>query len=730
MTLSRRGLFTAAAALTVAFTLPRQARASGKTVVGTEVDAYLAIAPDGTVTIYAGKVDLGTGARIALPQIVADELGASLSDIRLVEGDTDLTPDQGSTGGSTGIPIGGMQIRQAAATAREKLLALAAARLNLPTSSLTASEGAIHAPNASIPFATLLAGQDFALKLDPKAPLKSPANFRFIGRPLPRPDVPAKMTGTHTYVHDLRLPDMLHARIIRPPSPGAELTSLDDSALASIPNARTIRLNNFLAVLAPREHNAIRAAAALKPTWRELPDQPSSDSLYADIRATPQLRRETLSASADPAPILAASPRRLAATYQWPIQSHASMGPSCALADIRADSATIWTASQGTHRLRRTIATALNLPPESVRVIYTDGSGSYGTNGNDDAAIEAALLSRAAAAPVRVQWTRADEHGWDPKGPAHITDLQASLDASGNIEAWHSLTYLPANTPNLPGLPLLALDAAGIPQPQGITAGQLAGNADAPYAIPAAQADIAWLKTTPLRPSNLRAPGKIANVFAVESFLDELAAAAQADPLAYRLARMKHPRGAEVLRRVGEAMNWQPRPSPARTNAPILRGPILHGRGIAYVNYKQAENYIAMGMEIAITQSTGAIRIERVVCAHDCGLIINPDTVRAQVEGCILQTISRTLFEEVTFAQGRVTSTDWSTYPILTMPDVPKLDIILIDRPTERPLGAGEAAAAPVAAAIGNAIFDATGIRLRTVPLTPARMKAALTQGA
>ncbi len=719
MSLSRRTLLRTATGLTVAFALPRAARASTKTVVSAEVDAYLAIAPDGAVTIYAGKVDLGTGARIALPQIVADELGADIARIALVEGDTVLTPDQGGTGGSTGIPVGAMTIRQAAATAREKLLGLAAAKLALPADALEAIDGEIRprAGGAGVTFAALLAGADLDLKLDPKAKLKSPAEFRFIGKPLPRPDVRAKFTATHSYVQDHRVPGMLHGRVIRPPSQGAELLSVGET---EIPGARVIRIRNFLGVVAATEWNAIRAARDLKTTWREVQTKASSDTLYTDIRATPVIREERL--SGDGTPDFAAG-RVLRASYAWPVQSHGSMGPSCAVADIRADGGTIWSASQGTHRMRRLFAGFLGLEPSKLRVIYMDGSGSYGTNGNDDAAADAALLSRAAGAPVRVQWSRQDELGWDPKGPPHILDLTGALDAAGSLTAWESIAYLPMNTPGLPGIPLLAVDAAGLAQAQGRSAGLLAGNADPPYSIPAHRTLIRWLDDTPWRPSNLRAPGKIANVFAVESFTDELAAAAGIDPLQFRLARMKHPRGAEVLRRAGAAMDWQSRPSPQQ---PDSTAKTLRGRGIAYVHYKQAENFVAMAMQVAVDRSTGGIRVERVICAHDCGLMINPDTVRAQVEGCILQTLSRTLFEETTYTGGRVTSTDWASYPILTMPDVPKLDIILIDRPNERPLGAGEAAAAPVAAALANAVFDATGIRLRRAPLTPARLKAAM----
>ena len=413
------------------------------------------------------------------------------------------------------------------------------------------------------------------------------------------------------------------------------------------------------------------------------------------------------------------------ASYAWPIQSHASMGPSCAVADIRDSGGTVWTASQGTHRLRKTIARAARARCGEAPADLLDGSGSYGTNGNDDVAFEAALLSRELRRPVRVQWMREDEHGWDPKGPPQLLDLRATLDADGNIAAWETVAMVPANTPNLPSVPLLAAVAAGLDDGSGVVSGLTSLNADPPYAIANVRAEIKWLATTPLRPSNLRAPGKIGNVFAVESFFDEIAAAAGVDPLAYRLRQLREPRGREVLERVGAMMSWTPRAA-VKDRKIDTQAKTLSGRGIAYVHYKQAENFVAMGMDVIVEPSTGIVRVTRVACAHDCGLMINPDAVRAQVEGCILQTLSRTLFEEVTFDHAHVTSTDWASYPIITFPDVPQLDIALIDRRHERPLGAGEAAASPVAAALGNAVFDATGVRLRRVPFTPARVSAAL----
>jgi len=721
--IARRSLLQCAAGLVVAFSLPCSAAASGRTVDADRVDAYLAIGADGGVTVFAGKVDLGTGARAAIRQIVAEELGVAPERIRLIEGDTALTPDQGSTGGSTGIMVGGMQIRQAAATARARLIALAAARMQRPTSEFDTRQGAVivRGGAATVDFGTLIGSDVLDVPVDKAAVLRNPDTYTIVGTSYPRPDLPAKLTARHSFVQDHRVDGMWHARIVRPPAIGARLLDIDTTSIAQIPQARIVRLRDFLAVVAPREWDAVRALRAVKATWSDAATLPVSDTLFDVVRATPVARTETLRSVGDASGALAAAPHMVSATYAWPIQSHASMGPSCAVADISDGGGTVWTASQGTHRLRKTIAKLLALDVAKLRLIYLDGSGSYGTNGNDDVAFEAALLSRELRRPVRVQWMREDELGWDPKGPPQLLDLRGTLGTDGNIAAWETVAMVPANTPNLPSIPLLAAVAAGLDNGAGQSAGLTSLNADPPYAIANMRADIKWLATTPLRPANLRAPGKIGNVFAVESFVDELALAAGVDPLAYRLRQLRDPRGHEVLERVAAMMAWTPRTAPV-----VGSGEILQGRGIAYVHYKQAENHVAMGMEVAVERSTGVVRVLRVACAHDCGLMINPDAVHAQVEGCILQTLSRTLFEEVTFDRARVTSTDWASYPILTFPDVPHIDIALIDRRHERPLGAGEAATSTVAAALGNAVFDATGVRLRQVPFTPARVKAAL----
>jgi len=616
-----------------------------------------------------------------------------------------------------------MQIRQAAATARARLIALAAARMQRPTSEFDTRQGAVivRGGAATVDFGTLIGSDVLDVPVDKAAVLRNPDTYTIVGTSYPRPDLPAKLTARHSFVQDHRVDGMWHARIVRPPAIGARLLDIDTTSIAQIPQARIVRLRDFLAVVAPREWDAVRALRAVKATWSDAATLPVSDTLFDVVRATPVARTETLRSVGDASGALAAAPHMVSATYAWPIQSHASMGPSCAVADISDGGGTVWTASQGTHRLRKTIAKLLALDVAKLRLIYLDGSGSYGTNGNDDVAFEAALLSRELRRPVRVQWMREDELGWDPKGPPQLLDLRGTLGTDGNIAAWETVAMVPANTPNLPSIPLLAAVAAGLDNGAGQSAGLTSLNADPPYAIANMRADIKWLATTPLRPANLRAPGKIGNVFAVESFVDELALAAGVDPLAYRLRQLRDPRGHEVLERVAAMMAWTPR------TAPVVRsGEILQGRGIAYVHYKQAENHVAMGMEVAVERSTGVVRVLRVACAHDCGLMINPDAVHAQVEGCILQTLSRTLFEEVTFDRARVTSTDWASYPILTFPDVPHIDIALIDRRHERPLGAGEAATSTVAAALGNAVFDATGVRLRQVPFTPARVKAAL----
>jgi len=702
-----------------------QGAASGPRVLDPkELDSFLAVDGDGAVTLFCGKVDLGQGLRIAMRQIAGEELGIGVDKIKYVEGDTALTPDQGRTSGSNGIQRGGMQIRRAAATAREALIALAAQRLNLTADDLVAVDGEVRPKNggAGLRFAELIGSKSFNLKLNSKAPLKDPSRYTLVGKPLPRPDVPAKCTGTFTYVQDFALPDMVHARVIRPPAVGAKLVAVDETSIKDLPGAKVVRINDFLAVTADDEWTAVRAARALRAQWSTWSGLPEQDKLAATLRADRDVTDEVLLTRGQGVGSTPSGAMTRSATFFWPMQSHASIGPSCAVAEVTENSATIWTASQGTHGNRKTFARFLRLPEDAVRLIYLDGAGCYGMNGHEDAAADAAILARAVGRPVRVQWSREDEHGWDPKGPPQLLDLSGVVDPSGHILSWRTEMWLPQTTRGLPDIPLLSPAAAGLDDVRGLQPGLISQNADPPYAADNVAVLVHWLKDAPLRPAPIRSPGKPANCFAVESFTDELAAAAGLDPIEFRLRGLQDQRGIDVIRRAAALMNWQSRPSPGPNRAAAL----TRGRGFAYVHYKHSESHVAMGMEVAVERSSGRIKVERVACAFDCGQIINPDGARAQVEGSILQTLSRALMEEVKFDRSRVTSLDWSSYPILRFPDVPKLDIALIDRPTEPPVGAGEAACTTVAAALANAVFDATGARLRTVPFTPDRVKSTL----
>ena len=729
--LTRREFLQAGGALLVTFATPALAqrvpdgdRALGKTLDTTDVDGFIAINADGSVTVYSGKVDLGQGLRIAIRQMAAEELGIGVDKIEMIEGDTALTPDQGPTAGSSGVMRGGVQIRQAAATAREALIAMAAARLQKPASELMVQDGVVRPKSggAGLSFAELVGGKRFDLKVDAKAPLNNPQSYRVVGKPLLRPDVPAKVTGTHTYVHDVKLPGMLHGRVIRPAAEGANIVSVDQSSVKKFPGVKVVRLGDFLAVAAPDEWDAIQAAAALKVVWSDSDKLMGHDKVEQWLRSGPFDAEETLVKKGDAVAALAGASGKISASYYWPIQTHGSIGPSCAVADVGAKQATIYTASQGTHRYRPAYAQMLGLPNEAVRLVYVDGAGCYGMNGHDDAAADAALMSKALGKPVRVQWSRQDEHGFDPKGPPQALTLEGALNPDKSIAAWRTEMWLPRATASLPTVPLLAPQTAGMPQPKGISTGLISQNGDPPYEVANVAVGVHWHDSAPLRPANIRAPGKIANIYAVECFTDELAAQAGMDPLAFRLQSLKDARGAEVLKRTAALFGWQSRAAGAGTASKTNK----RGRGIAYSHYKHNETYVAMAMEVEVDRASGEIRVLRVACAHDCGLIINPDGLRAQIEGSILQTISRSLYEEIRFDTRRVQNVDWASYPILAFPAVPALRIELIDRPNMPPLGGGEAAASPVTAALANAVWDAVGIRLRTVPFTPERVKAAL----
>jgi len=727
--LPRREFLQAGGALVVGFSLPAPAFAQrlpgvdaavGKSLDTNAVDGFISINADGTVTIFSGKVDLGQGLRIAIPQMAAEELGIGVERIAMIEGDTALTPDQGPTAGSSGIMRGGVQIRQAAATARETLIAMVAARANTPAAEFDTVDGEVRLKSggAGIGFGQLVGDKRFDVNVDPKAKLRDPASYTVVGKSIARPDIPGKVTGRHVYVHDVKVDGMLHGRVVRPPAVGAKLLAVDDASVKAIPGARVVRVNDFVGVVAASEWDAMAAAKLLKARWSDSAPLMGTAAVRGWLRAGPFASDETLVKKGDAAAALAAV-ANVTAEFYWPMQSHGSMGPSCAVADVRDGKATIWSASQATHRFRETISRALAMPKESVRVIYVDGSGCYGMNGHDDAAADAALLSKAVGRPVRVQWSREDELGWDPKGPPQLLALEGAVDDAGKISAWRTDMWIPKATASLPNMPLLALEAAGIAQTPGITTGLISQNGDPPYAVPHQEVVVHWLASSPLRPSNIRAPGKVANCFAVESFTDMLAVAAKRDAVEFRLQALSDPRGVEVIRRAAALIGWQARPSPSSSAT-------AGGRGFAYMHYKHNESYVAMAMEVDVDRASGSIKVRRVACAHDCGLVINPDALKAQIEGNILQTLSRTLYEEVAFDRSRVTSVNWTSYPILRFPDAPEIAIDIVSRPGDPPLGAGEASATPVPAALANAVFDAVGARMTIVPFTRERVLAAL----
>ncbi len=727
---SRRDMLKGGGALIVSFTLTPQAFAQGvpaaKPLALTEVDSYLVIDAKGAVTLYTGKVDLGTGVRTALAQIAAEELDVPFDRIEVVEGDTALTPEQGSTWGSLSIQVGGIQIRQAAAAARAALLEQAAARLGAKKEDLTITDGIVSGSGRQVSYGELIGGKRFSIKLDPKQPVptKDPKAFKIVGKSVQRVDIPDKVMGTFSYMHDFRVPGMLHARVVRPPAMGATLQSVDEGSIRDVPTARVVRQANFLAVVAENEWAAVKGAQMLKATWSKWEGLPEQGKLYEHVRATKVAKDEVTANVGDSAQALGQGARKISATYDFAIHTHGSMGPSCAIAEFRDGKLTSWSASQATHNLRKQLAKMFSMSPDDVRCIYFEGAGCYGRNGHEDAAADAALLAQLTSKPVRVQWSRADEHGWDPKGPPTLIDLRAALDASGGVTAWESEFFIPQQTPGGFNVPFVAATLTGMPSDDHIAPGNIFQNSNIPYKFPNIKAVCHRLETTPFRPSWIRTPGRMQNTYANECFMDELAAAAGVDPVEFRLRYLDPAdmRGIECLNRVAALAKWDKRPSPKGGQS----GEVATGRGVTYCKYELVRTYVAVVAEVEVKRETGEIRCTRFYVAHDCGQIINPDGLMNQIEGNIIQTVSRTLKEELKFDRSTVTSLDWASYPILTFPEVPEIVMDLIDRPTAPPWGAGEPAAAVVPSAISNAVFDAIGVRLRSVPFTPAKVKAAM----
>ena len=722
---SRRSVLKASGLLVVAFSLaPRftfaSASGAAKPVAPDLVDSYLAIGADGRITVYSGKVDLGTGLYTALTQIVADELDVPLGHVTLVQGDTLLTPDQGPSFGSLSIQNGGAQLRRAAATARRALLERAAVKFKTPASTLSIRDGVIVGENGrDLAFGSLVGGRVLSLKLDQNAPLKSPANFKLVGKPVHRIDIPDKVTGRFTFMQDFKRPGMLHGRVIRPPALGATLVSYDESSISTIAGiVKVVRIENFLGVVAKSEWSAIKAARQLSVKWSAWSGLPEQSRIWEHVRQTKIVKDDITSNQGDSLSALAAAPRKLAATYDFAIHTHGSIGPSCAVAEFADGKLTCWTASQATHNLRKQLAAMLSVADESVRCIYVEGAGCYGRNGHEDAAADATLLARAVGQPVRVQWMRADEHGWDPKGPPTLLDMRAGLEAGGTISAWESELFIPNGIAGF--VALVGADHAGLNSLGQLSPGGVINDLAIPYAIPNVKTTAHRLESTPLKPAWIRSPGRMQNTFANECFLDEIAVAVGVDPLELRLQYLHDPRGEELLERLAALSNWRLRSKSDR------QGEVVTGRGLAYVKYELVRTYVGVVAEVQVNTQSGEIAAKRFHIAHDCGQIINPDGLRNQIEGNVIQTVSRVLKEEVTFDRSMVTSLDWASYPIITFPEVPEVVMDLIDRPHEVPWGGGEPTAAVVPSAIANAVFDATGVRLRSVPFTPSKVKSAL----
>jgi CO/xanthine dehydrogenase Mo-binding subunit len=732
LTPSRRDLLSGGGALLISFSIAGPGRNASaqellpaKSVAIDQVDSFLSIDSKGTVTCYVGKVDLGTGIRTGFLQIVADELDVPMQAVTIIEGDTALTPDQGPTYGSQSIQIGGMQVRQAAATARNALLAEAATRLGVGQGELRVSDGMISPQNGgkTVSYAEIVGGRLFTLKLDPAAPTKKPADYKIVGKPWPRGDIKGKVTGGFTYMQDFRVPGMLHGRVVRPPALGAKITSIDEASIKNIPGGvQLVREGAFLGLVAKTEWAAIQAARELKVTWSKSETLPARDKLWEHVRGTRVVKDDVTSNIGDVATALAGPGKKLMATYDFAIQTHGSIGPSCAISEFRDGKLINWSASQATHNLRKQLALMLSMPLEDIRCVYIDGAGCYGRNGHEDAAADSALLAKAVGKPVRVQWSRADEHGWDPKGPPTLIDLRAHIDASHAVMAWSSEFFIPQGGAG--NVELVAAALAAMPADPAISPGGITNDSAIPYTFPNIKTVCHRLETTPLRPSWIRTPGRMQNTFANECFFDEIAAELKVDPLQLRVKYIdpSDARGHDVLRRLGEIAKWEKRASPQKT----ITGNIVTGRGCSYVKYELVRTYVGAIADVEVNRVTGEIRVTRFYVVHDCGQIINPLGVQAQIEGNIIQTISRTLKEELIFDRSMVTSLDWASYPILGFEDVPDIVIDLIDRPTEKPWGAGEPTAAVVSSAISNAVFDATGARLRSVPFKAEKVRTAL----
>ncbi|MEW6449816.1 MAG: molybdopterin cofactor-binding domain-containing protein [Pseudomonadota bacterium] len=695
------------------------------------LSAWLRINPDGTATVFTGKVELGQGILTSLAQIAAEELDLPIAKLKMISGDTGQTPNEGMTAGSQSIENSGLALRLAGAEVRAILVDLAAKKLGAEAATLKIADGTITAPDGrKVGYGELAAETDLKREATGKVAPKSPADHKIVGQHVARLDIPAKVFGGASYVQDMRPQGMVHGRVVRPPRAGSTLESFDEESAKKIPGViAVVRDGSFLGVVAEREEQAIKAREALIKSvkWKLGPELPDPNTIYAHLKSLPSVDQVI---SNKQGPVLASAAtgaKALEATYTKPYMAHASIGPSAALAEFRDGTMTVWTHSQGVFPLRAELVKALKMPANQVRCVHVEGSGCYGHNGADDVALDAALLARGVPGrPVRLQWMREDEFGWEPYGPAMAMQVKASLDADGKIADWqyelwsNSHSTRPQSTDGSNVLaawylaePMKMGQMTSPPQP----AGGGDRNAIPLYDFPNQKVVHHFLRDVmPIRTSALRTLGAYANVFASESFMDELAAAANADPVAFRLAHLKDPRAKAVIETVARMSGWQP-------NA---KGDGTRGRGIAFSKYKNLACYVACVADIEVDRASGRVKVSQVWSAIDAGLVINPTGLAMQTEGGIIQSASWTLHEGVKFDKNGIISRDWSTYPIMTMPEVPKITVELINRPDQRPSGAGEGSQGPAVAAIANAFAHATGKRIRDLPFTADRVKKAL----
>jgi CO/xanthine dehydrogenase Mo-binding subunit len=684
---------------------------------------WLRVHRDGTVSIYSGKVEIGQGILTALAQIAAEELGIMLERIRMVAADTTVSPDEGVTSGSLSIQDSGVALRRACAQARALLLESAAARLGVSARDLQVADGAVQAAGRSTSFWECADDALFDCEVDEAGALRSPRDYRVVGKPAPRRDLPDKIAGRPRFIQDMTLPGMLYGRMVRPPHDFVGLISLDDSKVKSMPGlAAIVRDGGFVGVLADREDVAISAQRALRLTasWRE------ADPLPRDVHAwlKEHAAEHRVISGRENADAKSRAAKVLEASYAKPYISHASIGPSCAIAQIDDGKLMVWSHSQGIFNLRRDLALALGMGEDAIVVRHAEGAGCYGHNGADDAALDAALLARAAGGrPVQVQWMRDEEFAWAPCGPAMALSLRAALDPHGNIVDWehelwsngHSSRPGRANNPALLAAwhlsrPYERPSAINMPLP----AGAADRNAIPIYDFPNQRVVNHYVREMPVRTSALRSLGAYANVFAIESFMDELAQAARIDPITFRHRHLKDPRGRAVIDAAARRAAW--------SNWKPVEG---CGHGIGFAKYKNLGAYCAAVAEVEVDHE---VRVNRLVLAVDVGLVINPDGVINQIEGGAIQSTSWTLKEEVKLAERGIASLDWEHYPILKFSEVPAVEVELIERPELPAVGAGEAAQGPTAAAIANAVAHALGLRVRDLPLTHERIAAAISQ--